>query len=43
MSFLYSFYLFDSLNITLSAWILKSWEFSYIACKAELWTNSLST
>ena len=40
MAFLYSFYLFEFLSIALTNWILKSPEFSYIACKAELWTNS---
>jgi hypothetical protein len=43
MAFLYSFYLFEFLNIVLTYWILKSPEFSYIASTAELWTNSLAT
>jgi hypothetical protein len=43
MAFLYSFYLSEALNIGLTDWILNSPEFSYIASKAELWTNSLSS
>ena len=35
MCFLYSFYLFEALNIALTMCTLKYEEFSYIACKDE--------
>jgi hypothetical protein len=41
-AFLYSFYLFEFLNIALSFRALKYADFSYIASRAELCTNSLS-
>jgi len=42
MAFLYSFYLFEALNIAQTERALIFGEFSYIAITDELWTNSVS-